>query len=188
MKFTIILSMLVIISSIASASDLIKTLDGSVASCESETDVVIHRLSGIYRPLTLAKSGKTAKIELEFLRCVETNGVFSFIRDFSFTSRLEKFADLNSMRREIEISRQNVQLLATNELGEIIDRKELSSNKDGTYSVEINIVSLNYDNSPIGKKSFVIAVQSQFNLIDKVSGELIDRGLENLGWFRLVVK
>lgn len=172
------------------ASDLIKIHDGTIAGCQSKRDVEAHAIGAVYRPVKLEQNEKSAKITVEFLRCVNTNGQFKFVRDQSLEKRKSAVTDLSTSdhsKVELVMERTNTVILAFNGKGDLIDRKALNRNADGTYSATISTDALEYDNSPVGKKSLEIAVQSVFVLND-TKGVLIDRGYENLGSYRLIVK
>lgn len=183
---SIILAMTVLVSTQAFASDLVKTYDGTIATCQSNVDVESHAIGAIYRPVKLEKSDKTATITIEFLKCTKDG----FVRDLSVEKRVTKVTDLSTRdlsKVEVSMQRSSTQLLAFNGLGELIDRQALNRNEDGTYSAKINIDVLNLDDAPTGKKSLEVAVQSVFELKNS-KGELIDNGFENLGSYRLIVK
>lgn len=173
------------------ATELIKTHDGSVASCKSKSDASRHALGGVYRPIKLEQISSTAKVTIEFLRCIDSNKQFGFVRDLSVerrTSMVTDFSTTDLSKKEVSMERTNTVLLAFNGKGDLIDRQAFIKNEDGTYTAKISTTALEYDNSPTGKKSFEIAVQSEFVLNDGITGENIDRGLENLGSYRLIVK
>lgn len=175
----------------ALASDLIKTHDGAIATCQSKSDVEKHAIGGIYRPVKIEQSQNSAKITLEFLRCVHNNGQFKFVRDQSIEKRKSSVTDLSTRDLstvELSMQRSNTSILAFNGKGDLIDRQALKKNADGTYSAKISTLALDYDNSPIGKKSLEIAVQSEFVLDNLFTGENVDRGYENLGSYRLIIK
>lgn len=191
MKKIMAASLIALSFSTLAVTDLIKTHDGSVVTCQSKADVARHALSGVYRPVKMNKAINSSDITIEFLKCVQSGNSFKFVRDYSFEQRASKVTDFGTRdlsKRNIQISRSNITLLAYNGKGDLIDRQTLEKNEDGTYSTSITTKALNYDNSPAGRSSFEISVQSQFTLDDLESGANIDRGLENLGSFRLVVK
>lgn len=191
MKKLMAASLIALSFSTLAVTDLIKTHDGSVVTCKSKSDVSRHVLGGIYRPVKMNKALNSSDITIEFLRCTQSGDSFKFVRDHSFEQRASKVTDFGTRdlsKRNIQISRSNITLLAYNGKGDLIDRQTLEKNEDGTYSTSITTKALNYDNSPAGRSSFEISVQSQFTLDDLESGANIDRGLENLGSFRLVVK
>lgn len=187
---SMILASAVLTSAQVMADSLIKTHDGTIATCQSKLDVETHAVGAIYRPVKIEQTESTAKITVEFLKCTSEKNQFKFVRDLSLEKRNSKVTDFSTTdlsKKEISMTRSNTSLLAFNGKGNLIDKQVLKRNADGTYSVTINTQAAEYDNSPTGKKSFEIAVQSEFTLVDS-TGSLIDTGFENLGSYRLIVK
>lgn len=179
----LIVAFLIVAAGAASAQDMIKTYDGSIARCENKTDVFNYQFSGIYRPIKLKRFKDKADFQVEFLKCVEDKAEYKFVRDTNFESRT-----VNVEGIEYKITRKEVVIFAYNGSGELVDRKPLIRNKDHVYSASLNTIAIKYDDLPPGKKSLEVAIQSVFELNEVESGKNIDRGHETLGSYRLILK
>ncbi|WPU63222.1 hypothetical protein [Peredibacter starrii] len=179
----LILAAVVAFSGVVSAQDMIKTFDGSVARCESAADVFQHQFHGVYRPLKAKKLADSTKIDIEFLKCVESEQGFQFVRDTNFYERTV-FVD----GVEYKIVRTVPKLYATTGLARMATEAQLKENSDNTFSASLNTINVSYDDAPAGKKSVVIGVQSIFTITKVSTDEVIDSGYETLGSYRLIVK
>lgn len=183
-----LLALALLLTSAASfASDLIKLQDGSVATCNSRVDVNRHMFSSVYRPLKFTKTGDSAYIKVEFLRCVESkNGTFGFERETQISSRT--VSPILNPDKKIEITRSLFQVTVTDAKYAIVDRQELTLVEDGVYEATFSTLTDAYENSPAGKKSVIMNVQSKFKMVDLDTAQVIDQGLQHLGGYRIVVK
>ena len=179
----LILAAVVVFSGVVSAQDMIKTFDGSIARCESAADVYQYKFHAVYRPLLSKKLKSSTDIKIEFLKCVESKGEFKFVRDNNFQSRTVMVEGI-----EYKIERTEPKLIVSNDMGRIANENTLKKNADNTYSASLNTVGVAYDNSPEGKQSLLVAVQSIFKLTEVSTGKIIDSGYETLGSYRLIVK
>lgn len=170
------------------ANDLIKMIDGGVARCESRVDVVRHNLSSVYRPLSAVRNGEKVTLRLEFLRCVENkrNNTFGFEREPELMVRTVR--PLLSPDRELNVVRRDLSVVVMNGKGVKVDKQELKEVGAGVYTVTVKTTAEEYDDSPLGKKSLELHVQSIMKITDADTGEVIDQGLEALGAYRIVVK
>ena len=186
MKMFALVATLFSLSSFAQVDTLIKQYDGSVARCETKADAFQHRFSSVYRPIELKQSENQANIRIEFLKCVENKDGYGFVRDNNIESRV--LADEFIEERKLKIAKKNFSMIAVNGKGKLIDRASLKANDDGTFSAVLNTKADEYDLSPKGKKSLDVLVQSQFEIIDTNYNQVIDRGIESLGSYRLIIK
>lgn len=182
------LALAIVLSSFSGlASEIIKLQDGSIARCESKVDVARHNFSSVYRPLEFKHDGSVAFVKVEFLRCLEDkNGKFSFKRDTEIGARNVTTA-LNT-NRVYQVTRSKILVTVANGKGELADRQELTSIEDGIYSGHFSVIAKEYDDSPLGKKSLVMHVQSMRKIVDLDTAEVIDQGLEHLGAYRIIIK
>lgn len=171
-------------------SNLIKLHDGTLAKCDSRYDFFRHNLSGVYRPVRIERNEHTATITVEYLRCdIKAEG-FGFTRDRHVEDRmvvLER-GSMYSEDKVLRIQRNDLSLVAFSHLGEVVDRRPLVKNADGTFTATISIFAQEYDNSPEGRKSIEISVQSLKSIDDYITGKNIDRGSESLGFYRLIIE
>ncbi|MFP5386327.1 MAG: hypothetical protein ACLGHN_09635 [Bacteriovoracia bacterium] len=181
-----LIALCVLITSFVSHAGLIKLLDGTVARCNSKVDAARHEISGVYRPVALGSKGNRAVIKIEFLRCTEENDKFTFKRVIDFENHT--ISPLLSPDRRIQIENKNLELIVANGNGKLVDRVSLKKGSDGLYSGSINLITTQYDNSPVGKKSLVIHIQSIMKITDADNGMIIDEGLRPYGSYRIVVK
>lgn len=177
MKLITTLALFLSFSAFAQVDSLVKTFDGSTVRCQSKADVFSQRFSSVYRPVELKRSKGEAFIRIEFLRCVQKNNSFAFIRDHGISTE-RVVSDEFTQGREIAIKKKDISLLAINEKSELVDRQLLTANDDGTYSAVIKTTS----------KVLDISVQSLFEIYDVNTLEQLDRGIEALGSFRLFSK
>ena len=179
----LILAAVVIFSGAVSAQEMLKTLDGSVARCESAADVYQHQFHAVYRPLLSKKLTNSTEIKIEFLRCVESNKEFKFVRDDNYQSRTVLVDGA-----EYKIERTEPKLYASSGMGRLASEAKLKKNADNTYTASLNTINVSYDDAPAGKKSVVVGVQSVFTLTEVSTGRVIDNGYETLGSYRLILK
>ncbi|MCM2350994.1 MAG: hypothetical protein NDI69_13315 [Bacteriovoracaceae bacterium] len=187
MKTIALISALFSLSAFAQVDSLIKLYDGGVARCQSKADVYRHRISSVYRPLELKQNADQTFIKIEFLRCVKNNDQYSFVRDYSI-SRPRIINDELTDGRELSVVKDNFTMIAVNNRGQLIDRSTLEANEDGTYSVVLDIKTEEYELTPTGKSSVEVLVQTRFKISDMNTEEIIDRGTESLGAYRLIIK
>lgn len=187
MKTIALVSALFSFSAFAQVDSLIKLYDGGVARCQSKADVYRHRISSVYRPLELKQTADQTFIKIEFLRCVKNNDKYSFVRD-NLPGGPRIIIDEMTDGRELSVTKDNFTMIAVNNRGKLIDRSPLEANEDGTYSVALDIKTEEYEFIPTGKSSVKVLVQTRFQITDKSTEEIIDRGTESLGAYRLLIK
>ncbi len=177
MKLISTLAMLLSFTTFAQVDSLVKTFDGSTVRCQSKADVFDQRFSSVYRPVEFKRLRGEALVRIEFLRCIEKNNSFGFIRDFGISTQ-RVVSDEFTQGREIAIKKKNISLLAINEKSELVDRQLLKANDDGTFSAVIKTNS----------KVLDVSIQSLFEIYDVNTLEQLDYGIETLGAFRLISK
>lgn len=181
-----ILAAVVLFSSFLAQADLIKLHDGTVASCNSKSDVARYDISGVYRPVSMKRNGDSARIKIEFMSCVEEKNKFLFKREKSFEDRL--INPIISPDRNVQISHSDIQIVVTNGKGLLVDKRPLVKGSDGLYSADINLVASEYDPSPAGRESLEVHVQTKVSITDADTGMIIHHGIDAYGAYRIVVK
>lgn len=175
----VLLGLIAVLSFSAHAQNLIKTFDGKIATCQDKADVFSSDRQTIYRPIELKQDGNSANVKIEFLRCVNNNGSFKFVRDMNPEKR--EFSPFGAPEISLSISRSHFSMMAVNSKYDVIDHQELSRNKDGSYSVELSTLSA-------GEKSLEIFLKSHAELVNHSEGKTLDRYEESLGSYRLILK
>lgn len=185
-----LLAALMFVSFSAMGGDIIR-IEGGRASCKTKADVLLYQTSAVYRPVNLAQHGETASLTVEFLRCVEQNGKFAFVRDRSFENHTVTVEPGPLHREElaVDVIRNDIQAVTFNTNGFVLNRSEMQRNGDSTYSQTLPIGAMDsLETDRNGERFFEMAVSYKVMIKNRETGKIIDSKREYLGSYRVFVK
>jgi hypothetical protein len=185
MKLFVLLTAL-LSTSVFAQDQLLKTIDGSVATCESKADVFNMTLKSVYRAKMVKVTEGTAELNIEFLKCVEKDGNFLFVTDKSLTSRTAYYNG-----RNLELTRSAPSLVVLDdELSKItVLKNSIKKNKDGTYQAKIQTaIQGGPSTSRTSSNVIEFAVRMEYKITDLDTLEILDHGVHFMGSYRLIIK
>jgi hypothetical protein len=186
----VLFASLLFVSLAASANDILKVTDGSVALCKNKVDVLSYRTSLVYRPLSFVRGEEVATLKIEFLRCVQKGSKFFFERDRSVTQREVKIepGPFSPEETTVRIERSELDLTVFQTTARVLSRTSLKRNADHTYSAQIPIEMTSYETDVNGESFFEMNVSSKMKVVDLLSERMLDSKTEWLGSYRVFLK
>ncbi len=188
MKFLLLLSLL---SLNVFANEIIQGSDGSIAKCESKVDVYRYRVNMVYRPLEFKVVDGNAKIKMEFLKCVNDNGVFKFILDKDIATRTVVIepGPFSTETTTIRIDREKFAVVAyRSDDTRMLSKNDLVSNGDHSYSVTLPLVMGDLQVNRAGQRYFDMSVSFKMTMFDAATNRPIDSRVDFLGTYRMVIR
>lgn len=183
-----LLASLLFVSFSAFGNDIIKIIDGSSAVCKTKADVFRYQASGVYRPVSFERGTDAVVVTVEFLRCIEREGEFKFVRDDKFENRVVSIQSGPFSRENlnVEIKRSEIGGVSYSTRGRIYSQSPMRKNADNTYSQKIpgGMENLEAD----GDDFFEFTVSYKEKVINQATDEIIDSKQEYLGSYRIYVK
>jgi hypothetical protein len=183
--------LLTFISLSAFAGEIIKVSDGSVAECKTSVDFNRYNGTVIYRPLNMDFSEGKAQVNVEFLKCVENNGNYGFVRDGDVFETVVTYqpGPFECDVRVVRIKRElfSVLALGSDETRHIANG-ELKSLRSGIFSATLPLERSSLEVNRNGNRYFDMVIAYKVKIIDVSTNKVIDSKIDYLGSYRMIIK